>query len=333
MKILLGFAGGLLVILVLLAIVPHPISEKLSTLRDDGLRLAQVYQRIVQDPRPIDVAFIGTSHTMNGIDDRGIEETLAKAGIQVHVANLGVIFMGRDLHLFLIKELLESKAPRLIVLEINEHEPPYGHPLMPYVASASDFFCCEFWTELNFPKMLLLFLKEQLHECLSFIWPSSSFTQRSTLDWQYGWLPINLTWQPEVPHHSSLGDKLENLRGGNRVRKVAYKILSKYGYQAVRQIVELAYLNHVKVVFLYLPEYAYATNPRSDDIRFYTDLGSVLFPPQNVVADRLNWWDFAHLNKTGSRELVPAVSAAIAQYLRSEGTASGIGSGAARTTQ
>src|ERR1700730_19429388 len=100
MKLAFGFSGGVFGVLLLLALVPRPLSERFSTLRDDGLRLAEVYERVDQDLRPIDVAFIGTSHTMNGIDDRGIEETLATAGVGANVAHLGVMFPGRDLAVF-----------------------------------------------------------------------------------------------------------------------------------------------------------------------------------------------------------------------------------------
>jgi hypothetical protein len=314
MKVFVGFGGGFLTLLLLLTLVPRPISERLTTLRADGLRLAEVYARIARDPRPIDVAFIGTSHTMNGIDDRGIEETLATAGVRANVANLGVILTGRDLHLFLTKKLLASKAPQLIVLEINEHEPPFGHPLMPYVASASDMFCCRFWVDLNFPKMYLLFLKEQLYGSLSMIWPSAPPSTSVPHLWEYGWDPVDRTWDAGAPKNPSLGDRLENLVG-SVPRAAAYDLTSSFGNQTVRQIVDLAHSNHVKIVFLYLPAYIYAAHPSPENIRFFNELGPVLLPPPNVVANRLDWWDFAHLNRNGALKLVPDLSAAIADYL------------------
>jgi hypothetical protein len=314
MKVLLGFGTGFLTLLLLLTFVPRPISERLATLRADGLRLAEVYERIARDPRPIDIAFIGTSRTMNGIDDRGIGETLAKAGVRANVANLGVIFMGRDMHLFLTKQLLANKMPQLIVLEINDHEPPYGHPLMPYVASASDMFCCRFWTDLNFPKMFLLFLKEQFYGSLSMLWPSAALSTGALRAREYGWDPVDRTWDARLPQNPSLGDRLENLVGSGP-RAAAYKVVSSFGDQTVRQIVDLARSSHVKILFLYLPEYRYAADLRPENIRFYNDMGPVLIPPRNMVADKLSWWDYAHLNRNGALKLVPYLSAAMADQL------------------
>jgi hypothetical protein len=79
--------------------------------------------------------------------------------------------------------------------------------------------------------------------------------------------------------------------------------------------VQLVHSEYVQVIFLYLPAYLYAANPEADNIRFHSDIAPVLFPPQSVVANRLNWVDFAHLNRTGALKLVPDLSAAIAAYL------------------
>jgi hypothetical protein len=220
------------------------------------------------------------------------------------------------MHLFLTKQLLANKMPQLIVLEINEHEPPYGHPLMPYVASASDMFCCRFWVDFNFPKIFLLFLKEQLYGSLSIIWPSAAPSSSAPRPWQYGWDPVDRTWNAEMPQNTSLGDRLENLMGSGP-RAAAYSLVSNFGDRTVRHIVDLARSSDVKIIFLYLPEYIYAADPTPENIRFYNNMGPVLIPPRNVVVDRLNWWNFAHMNRNGALKLVPHLSEAITDGLAS----------------
>ena len=183
MRTLFGFVIGLLTTFLVLTFLPIPSTWRLADLSADSIRLNQVYNRIVYDVRPIDVAFIGTSHTMNGMADSEIEKSLPG----LHIANLGVMWMGRDLQLFLVKRLSEHKKPKLIIVEIGEHESPYGHPLMPYVGSTSDMFCCAFWADFNFPRMALLFLKEQI--CGLFFGE-----HRDSQSWQYGWLPVDKIW-------------------------------------------------------------------------------------------------------------------------------------------
>ncbi len=314
MKLAFGFASGLAAALLLLAFAPRPLANKLSTLQDDGLRLAEVLERIDQDTNPIDIAFIGTSHTMDGIDDSDLQASLEKAGVRANVANLGVMWMGRDLHLWLTRRLLAHKTPKLIVLEINEHEPPYGHPLMPYVAAASDMLCCRFWDEFNFPKMFLLFLKEQFYGSISLAWtPFSRAAAAGAPQWEHGWHPLDGIWDARIPRALSLGDRIEGLMGSNS-RSLAYELTSDFGRQAVRQIVEEARAAHVSIVFLYLPEFQYASRAEPENIRFYSELAPVIVPPEDLVANRLNWWDFAHLNRNGAQEFVPYLSAQLAAY-------------------
>jgi hypothetical protein len=314
MKACFGFVGGLLLVSLVLTFWPRPVAERLATLHADGRRVAEVYERMAHDSNAIDVAFIGTSHIMNGIDDRGVEETLAGAGIHAKVTNLGTTWMGRDMHLFLTKELVASKRPQVVVLEINEHEPPYGHPLLPYVATASDIFCCRFLTDMNFPKMYLLFLKEQLYGGLSIFSTSSATPASSSKSWKYGWSPLDRDWDGQMPQKPSLGERIERLIG-REARGTAYKISSDFGRQAVRQIVDLLKSNNIRIVFLYLPEYAYAAQPEPENLRFYSNLGPILLPPADLVADRRNWADFGHLNRGGALRLVPYLSGAIADVL------------------
>jgi len=311
-----GFACGLILVVLALTFWPRPLAQRLATLRADGLRVPDVFQRMASDPSPIDVAFIGTSHVMNGIDDRGVEETLARAGIRAKVANLGTTWMGRDMHLFLTRKLLAFKKPRLVVVEINEHEPPYGHPMLPYVASASDMFCCRFLTDMNFPKMYMLFLKEQLYGALSAARPSAAAASLSK-SWTYGWSPLDRDWDGNMPQERSLGERIQGLIG-SKAREAAYKLTSDFGKQAVHQIADLLRANDVRVAFLYLPEYAFASGAESENLQFYGNLGPVLVPPAALVADRRNWADFAHLNRDGALQLVPYMSRAIADLLLSK---------------
>jgi hypothetical protein len=304
-------------LLVPVALAPRPMQQRLQSLHEDGVRLGEVYDRIAVNPRPIDVAFIGTSQTMHAIDDRGIEDALSSIGIHANVANLGTMWMGRDLHVLLTKALLEHKKPKLIVLEINEHETPYGHPLTPYVASASDMFCCQFWFDLDFPKSLLLFLKEQEYGLISRIWQSGAAASNPGKDWDFGWRPFDRIWNPNEPKAPSFGDKVSRLLG-NSVRDENYNLTSMFGDAAVRQIVKLATDNNVKIVLLYLSEYAVAANPDPDNIRFHEGIAPTIIFPQSVAEDRRNWADFAHFNRSGASKAVPDLSAKIAAFLTAD---------------
>src|SRR3954471_5395782 len=113
-------------VFVVISVSLLPVSEEVryASLRDDAEGLRWVHERIMRSREPIDVAFIGTSHTLMGVDDQSIQRQLALAAKTVNVVNLGVIWAGRDLHLLITRELLARKKPKLVVIEINEHEAP-----------------------------------------------------------------------------------------------------------------------------------------------------------------------------------------------------------------
>jgi hypothetical protein len=310
-RLLFGFALGFLVLVVLLALAPRPMERRLATLQGDGLRLAAIDYRIRSDPRPIDVAFLGSSHVVNGVDDQGLEQALAAQGTPATVANLGMFVMGRDLHLLLTKALIAYKRPKLIVLEINEHEASKGHPYMPYIGAASDLVAAGL--PLNLPQMFLLHLKQQALGIADAVLPGREplpVLPRAA----YGWQPIDMVWsgQMDAP---SLGDRLQ-ARFGPQLRARLYRATSHYGDVAVVRIVALAHAHGVRVIFLYLPEYKYAADPDPQLLVHYRRLGPVVVIPRDVALDRADWFDHSHLNVEGTRRLAPTLAAAIAQALK-----------------
>src|SRR6478609_8139791 len=87
MNMLLSFLASLLLTMMFIALLPVPDQVRYESLSDDATRIREIHERIVANPKPIDVAFIGTSHTWNGASDSEIESLLSTAGTSVAVAN------------------------------------------------------------------------------------------------------------------------------------------------------------------------------------------------------------------------------------------------------
>ena len=94
-----------------------------------------IYDRINRNPTPIDVAFIGSSHTIHAIQDKKIEELL---GQNLNITNLGYCRYGRNIEYLILKMLLEHKSPKLIVIEVHEDEEKNSHDIFPYLAETKD---------------------------------------------------------------------------------------------------------------------------------------------------------------------------------------------------
>ena len=106
---------------------------------DGGIfaNLRWAYERMHFDDRPIDIAVVGPSKTMNGVSAPRIEEQLASRGITAHVANFSAVAAGRNLQWAVVHELLKTKSPKVIVVGVDAHPFFYGHPAFKYVAPAS----------------------------------------------------------------------------------------------------------------------------------------------------------------------------------------------------
>jgi hypothetical protein len=287
------------------------MQNRLATLQGYGTRIAELYGRIDDDKRPIDVAFIGSSHTVLAVNDKALEESLAASGERVNVANLGMYVIGRDLQLMLVKALLAAKQPRLIVVEIDEHETPRGHPNLPYVGTIADMLAPGL--SLNLPENILLFLREQLLGVADEILPGAAPpppVSRSA----YLFRPEAGTWDGRAPDPLSIGDHIEKYFGP-RARSIVTNALSRYGDSAVEQMVALAHAHDAAVMFLYLAEYKYAVDPDPALIAHYQRLAPVVVIPRSIAADVGNWFDPSHLNLGGSAKLTPTLSAAIGKAL------------------
>src|SRR6187402_494770 len=97
---------------------------------DHGLLL---YDRIYKDAKPVDLAFFGSSHTINAIDDTLIARKLNKS-----VFNFGFCSLGQNIYYTLLKEVLTTKKISTVVLEVREDEDRYSHKVFPFIADTKD---------------------------------------------------------------------------------------------------------------------------------------------------------------------------------------------------
>lgn len=299
-----AFIFGMMLTVVIVSLLPIPDTLRYGSLKGTMTRVNDVHQRIVINPTPIDVAFIGTSHTWNGIADKEIQLILAKQGVNISVANLASSWTGRDLHLFILRQLLANKNPRLVIIELNEHEYPYGHNVLPYVGDMSDMFCCRPYLDPQFPSHFALFLKQQIINAIHLVDMHENATKPIAMS-EFGWQPLN-----QILNASVSTNQPESLK--QRLIENAYKMSAFYGLAVIEQMVKLAHANGVDVVFLYLPEYKYANRDSIVPIYNYTKLAPMIRIPEFIGSDTALWDDPAHLNRKGALELAPS----IAQYIR-----------------
>jgi hypothetical protein len=137
-KLLLTIVMALAVALILnAAVVLLPENDyQRWQLQDPDGSLRWIYERIHFDPKPIDIAIVGSSRAQLGLSAAAVEQDLAKQGKPVHVANFALPGAGRDIQWAILNELFKAKSPKVVVLGVEEDPYPFGHFFFKYVAPA-----------------------------------------------------------------------------------------------------------------------------------------------------------------------------------------------------
>ena len=309
------FATGLAaaaVTLVLLCLIPFNRYIQWQDLRVEAFaRLGWIYERIHFDPTPIDVAFIGTSHTMNGIDGEAVAAVLAEAGQPAHVTNLAIPAYGRNLHWLIARELLAHRKVRTLVIEVFENETRRSHPAFVNVAGWRDVVGAPVLINLRWAADLaLLPLNRAMLGAKSLL--PAEFGLRAQFDpAAYDGPDPDNTRMVRVHGQAFTGPRdraadpawLDRVAREERAAKrfnMLPPALSALEYavprEYLRQITDLAAQTGTTVVFLYLP--GFGQEPAPHDMAPYVGyrmlaLGDLLTPPAA-------WFDPAHLNAGGA---------------------------------
>jgi hypothetical protein len=279
---------------------PHNKEYGYSFRNNVDCNTSWIYYRLFQNSTPIDIAFMGTSHTGCGINDSLIESILINnLSEDVKVANLAYCTIGRNIQLPLVKDLLNTKSPSIIVMEVTEDESRSSHQDFAYIADLNDVLQPEliynqsvikdiyssFFSRLNFSR-------EHLKKTLE-LSPPINFKS------DYSYTPFRFTADENLLMQHKKGQT-------DRYKKNSSKFLREfkvsYPKKYIQRIASLAKKNGVKVIFLYLPSYgSQLQTPLEYD--FYKNYGEVLIPPSSILINPKNWVDGEHLNYKGSKEL------------------------------
>jgi hypothetical protein len=100
--------------------------------------MLRAYERVHFDARPIDVVVLGSSKPQLGASATRIQQTLAAMGKPANVENFAVSATGRNIEYVLTEEILKTKSPKVIVLDVYHFPFFYGHPAFKYVAPAQE---------------------------------------------------------------------------------------------------------------------------------------------------------------------------------------------------
>lgn len=246
-----------------------------------------IHDRIVNNNSPIDIAFIGSSHTMHAINDELITN---KSGQRT--TNFGYCRFGRNLNYVLTKKLLEHKTIKHMVFEVREKEDLTSHPIFPYLATTKETllphilfnkkYFSDIWNHLAY--------KVELTQDLLFKNDNSPISKEL-----HGFKDINIIADTII-----LNDfKRRRQQPEKEQQNIERQFNNKYPLTYLEKAVQLCKDNNIKVSFIYLPSYG-TKHPIPTEIETYSKWGNVLLPPKQILETPINWCDENHLNTTGA---------------------------------
>ncbi len=294
-KILYSIVLIFLPVIVAFMLIPVEKRSRYAGLKDDCFNHAiWIHDRLYMNEKSVDIAFIGSSHTVNGINDKLIENSLKTENTSV--ANFGYCRLGRNLSYTLIKEIYKKKKPKVIVIEVLEDEDRYSHPIFPYIAETRDIFA----PALLFNRDIATDIREAILFKLTliqqFLFPAGEK------------IPVNneafgFACSPDTAAIETLQEiKIKRHRSDPEMPAMERNFYMNFPRSYLKKIAEMCKIQNTKLIFLYLPGYgAQAVVPKENAT--YMRYGEVLIPPDSITANISYWKDEDHVNQAGAASL------------------------------
>jgi hypothetical protein len=254
-----------------------------------------IFRKIYEDSNHvIDKLFLGSSRTINGIDD----SLLTMYFKNEYVLNLGLCKFGRNYAPIMLKEVLKTKIVKQLFVEIGYREGPYSHYIVPLVGDFSDVTRTAFSLNANFfndvYNSFLTRLKILRNDLFQF-----NFDLGQSPWGNYGFKTNDAIVDSVVlvQKKSKFMEKLKMEKSG-----IKEKIDFHFAQTNYKLLSEMCKANQIKLTFIYLPEYsALFEKPLNyENCRQY---GNILLPPDSVLNHKNYWTDVDHLNNRGARKL------------------------------
>jgi hypothetical protein len=279
-----------------------------------------IYERTVFDPTPIDIAFFGTSHTLNAIDSTLVEEQInIDRSSKKRVVNFALPQLGRDMHQTLIKLLLEHKQPEVLFIEIRETEARDQHPATYYLANSKDMLESPLLVNTryfgNLARLPLrqsnLFLKTQFPDMFGV---SVEFDQQSYAGSHQNYalaFPDGRS-RDKIQSEKFLIEKRQNWTKNNGHKLLRDNKLKNFiNYNAnltiLRNLISLAKKQGIEIYFIYLPNFGSQAKPVDEDI--YALMAPILYVEDpSIFGNAYNWYDLGHLNAQGAMKFTNSIS-------------------------
>jgi|GEM_PF-2116200 len=269
---------------------------------DCNERAKWIHDRIFLNARPIDVAFIGSSATWNAIDDRALTDSISsKFGKPISVANLGYCRPGVTLRIVFVEELIATKKPQIILLEVLPEPSNGSQPVFGFTASTRQLICPPTYAYQDWLSDVwkgLIVRWEQIRQLLSEDSSTYVIDDRS----------FGFGDNPAMADPVEMSRLLERRSRGPILKEPLLQDRLSYHlyWETLKEIERVCSKNRVKLAFYFINHYG-----RSSSVPMLLEEHKKIAPvwmlPDTVFQNPKNYFDPGHLNNVGAAQLTPTL--------------------------
>lgn len=308
LAIALGFA-------VIASLLPENAYQRWQLL--DGTihaRARWIYERLHDDPTPIDVAFVGPSRVEAGVSAPRLAAKLAERGLPANVVNFSLPETGRNINALVVDEMLSTKRPRLLVIGVIEKPSRFGHSAFKYIAPRKMLVDPGYFGNINYLSDLIYVPFRSMKLFAADLFPKAMGLDKEFNPNTYRGSVVETTGDVRLPdgqikNGSQPASLAELHRGVTKLeRGTNPPILGpkfadvEFGDERyfIRHIAAAAQRHGVKVVFLALPYYTGPSTLQEADL--YSRYGKIWNAGFLSTHPEL-YSDYAHVDTRGAEVL------------------------------
>ncbi|MEO0586227.1 MAG: hypothetical protein AAF078_01180 [Planctomycetota bacterium] len=305
---------------VVLVALPDDAYVRFQQLGGDFVKAQWVYERIVFDDAPIDVAVLGTSRTMDAVDSGMLSEAVSAAGTPIVAANLAVPQHGRNLHRAFLERALEHKAPALVLIEVREIEDRRGHAMFAEVADVDEMLGQPLVLHFNVLSDAAKFARRRPTVALASLMPSVAEVDPAFDAGAY-W-GTHPAYHREGDVYAELSKDFLDHLASDYDRDVADRVLPgslaglehRFAVDTLERIAAAAEAEGAGVAFYYLPGYGSGgREPVHADV--YRELGELWLPPAELFEDPTMFIDLHHVRKPVREAYTAWLAGRVAEWM------------------
>jgi hypothetical protein len=319
LRFLLAISGVAMSIIAALCLLPHDRYVRFLSVTDPvAVKQGWIYERIHYDPSPIDVVFIGTSHSVFGINSGKVEAACrASGGGHCASVNFALQHLGRNLNWLEAREVLQYRRPKLLVIEVQEYEPRAMHPAFPYFAESGDLLAAPLIINTTYFADLARLPLRQLSLFGQSMVPSL-FGTRLRFEpalyrgahWEDTYAQFGsperpiLHPEPRTTIHTAAELEYERAHpqgaesGAPKLPPMFRPLEYRATFIYLDMIMALAREKGVAVRFLYMPSFGISKAP--DFASYYHANAPMWMMPPDIINNAALWSDVGHLNSNGA---------------------------------